>query len=445
MNPQPQAQPVLEIITLYRGTVLDVQHLAPGDRFTIGPDAADLPIEHPALAADAEPYRLAALDAEGRARIDLLPGFSATVLADGTVQAVERPGGLRLVPGHKARVDLGDISLLFALVQPVEEVPRAPISLLDRGGRRFFGIAAALHAALLAVAFTVPVQAGSISLDRFGQDPRWVEVVLRPTVDEPLDWTKGLEQATAASDGEPVEDSKTTWPRPQPDAGGADGAKAPGDDASKAAGKKIARDTADAVAEAMDSVMPPDMGLGASAHAALNGLNGGDRGQAGALGGWGDTLSQVGGPGVRNGLNGGPSVGVRISTRGGRDYSPGPSGPRIPKRPGKAPKVIPQDPVVVGGLTKDQIQRVVRRNRNAVRYCYEKALQTRPDLEGKVRVKFVVGADGRVLTAAAIESTMGIGEVDACIARQVNQWQFPAVRGGGAVVVTYPFLFRAGR
>lgn len=435
----------LEIITLFRGTVLDVQHLAPGERFTIGGDGADLPLDHPALTGDA-PHALAGLDPDGRARVDILPGVTASVLVDGAVHPVERAGGLRLVPGQKARVDLGDTALLFGLVRRAADVPRGPLNLLDRDGRRFFGAAAALHAAVLAIAFSVPVQAGSLNMDGFQFENRWVDIELMAEQEKPIeDWASQIPE-------EPVDeagggDVETTWTRKEPVPTGNDGAPAPGEtEDERAIKKQIARDTADAVGEALDGLMP-DGDLGASAHAALDGLNGGDRGQAMALGGWGDTLNQIGGPGLRPGPSGGPSVGVRIATRGAKDdprYGRVPGG-KIPKKRSKPPVVIPQDPEVIGGLSREEIQKVVRRNRNAVRYCYEKELQSHPDLEGKVRMKFMVGADGRVLTAVALDSTLGVPGIDRCIAQRMRTWQFPAVRGGGAVVVTYPFLFRSGR
>lgn len=434
----------LEIITLYRGTVLDVQHLAPGEGFTIGPDGADLPFEHPALPGDAA-HTLARLDPDGRGRIDILPGFGASVLADGAVHPVERAGGLRLVPGQKARVDLGETSLLFGLVRSAPAVPRAPVSLLDRDGRRFFGAAAALHAALLAIAFSVPVQAGSLSMDGFDDRNRYIDIEILAQREKPIeDWASEIPEEPIESGGDSTENQ---WVQKKPRPTGNEGAPAPGETTEERAIKKqIAHDTAEAVGEALDGLMPGE--LGASAHAALEGLDGSDRGQALAMGGWGDTLSQIGGPGVHPGPGGGPSVGVRIATRGRRDdpeYGKGVGGPRIPKRPRKPPVVIPQDPEVIGGLSREEIQKVVRRNRNAVRYCYEKELQQHPDLEGKVRMKFMVGANGRVLTAVAVDSTLGVPGIDACIATQMRTWQFPAVRGGGAVVVTYPFLFRAGR
>lgn len=96
---------------------------------------------------------------------------------------------------------------------------------------------------------------------------------------------------------------------------------------------------------------------------------------------------------------------------------------------------------VDGGLDREVIRRVVLAHRAQIRFCYEKALQTQPQLAGKVAVEFVIGADGKVTTARAAEDSVG-AEVGACVVSKVRGWSFPKPKGGGVVVVTYPFLFK---
>ncbi len=98
-------------------------------------------------------------------------------------------------------------------------------------------------------------------------------------------------------------------------------------------------------------------------------------------------------------------------------------------------------PVVKGSLDKEIIRRVVRQHRNEVRYCYEKELQKDPNLGGKVDVKFVIAATGKVQSAVVAGSTMGNAAVEGCIAKKVKRWVFPQPKGGGIVVVKYPFVF----
>jgi hypothetical protein len=105
--------------------------------------------------------------------------------------------------------------------------------------------------------------------------------------------------------------------------------------------------------------------------------------------------------------------------------------------------IAAKDPVVVGALDKDIIRRIVKEHEAHVRYCYEKSLQTRPGLEGKVTVRWVIAANGHVQVASADESTLHDVDAERCLTQKVRTWVFPAPRGGGVVVVNYPFVFKA--
>lgn len=106
------------------------------------------------------------------------------------------------------------------------------------------------------------------------------------------------------------------------------------------------------------------------------------------------------------------------------------------------PQVRQGSTVVMGSLDKEIIQRVIHRNLAQVKYCYEKSLLRNPVLAGKVTVKMVIGASGEVSSAIVQESTMKDPEVEGCIAERVRTWRFPGPKGGGIVVVVYPFIFR---
>lgn len=107
---------------------------------------------------------------------------------------------------------------------------------------------------------------------------------------------------------------------------------------------------------------------------------------------------------------------------------------------------IDEPGTVAGGLDREVIRRVILSHRAQIRYCYEKELAQQPGLAGKLLVEFVIGADGRVTTARAAEDSMDNAAVGRCIVSRVKGWTFPKPKGGGVVVVTYPFLFKpAGR
>jgi TonB family protein len=117
----------------------------------------------------------------------------------------------------------------------------------------------------------------------------------------------------------------------------------------------------------------------------------------------------------------------------------GPKGPKVP------PPILGRADVR-GALSREVIQRVIRRHVAEVRHCYEQALTSRPDLQGRVAVKFVIAPSGAVQTAVVEQSALGHAGVEACITRAVTRWAFPAPEGGGIVIVSYPFtLAQSGR
>jgi len=107
---------------------------------------------------------------------------------------------------------------------------------------------------------------------------------------------------------------------------------------------------------------------------------------------------------------------------------------------------IPRQPAsvvhVAGSLSKETIRRVIHRNLNQVRFCYEQALQVKPDLQGRVAVRFIIGPTGEVKVAAVEQTSVGDARVESCISTTVKRWTFPAPEGAGIVSVTYPFVLQ---
>ena len=97
-------------------------------------------------------------------------------------------------------------------------------------------------------------------------------------------------------------------------------------------------------------------------------------------------------------------------------------------------------PSVSGYLSPEQINRVVRANQAAVRYCYEVEVQRQPSLRGRVEIAWRINLQGSVTTARVASSSLRNPRVEGCIVRQVKRWRFPQP-DGGEVRVQYPFIF----
>ena len=108
------------------------------------------------------------------------------------------------------------------------------------------------------------------------------------------------------------------------------------------------------------------------------------------------------------------------------------------------PSVRSHDAEVRGSLSKEVIRRVIHGHLNEVRFCYEQELSSRPDMRGRVTVRFVIAPSGAVHTAAVESSSLEATRTEACIVQALRRWAFPAPDGGGVVIVSYPFVFENG-
>lgn len=108
----------------------------------------------------------------------------------------------------------------------------------------------------------------------------------------------------------------------------------------------------------------------------------------------------------------------------------------------RRPQVSRGTPNVNGFLSREQIERVVRRHQRGIQYCYERELQNDAALEGRISVNWTIGLDGRVESASIAENSMGNRNVESCVLQEVRRMRFDQP-DGGMVVVTYPFTFRS--
>jgi TonB family protein len=91
------------------------------------------------------------------------------------------------------------------------------------------------------------------------------------------------------------------------------------------------------------------------------------------------------------------------------------------------------------GLTREQVDKVVKRAAGFFKRCYQKELDKEPGLAGTVTVRFTIDDAGRVTDTSIAKSTIGNASVEGCVKRQVQKLRFPASDGGAKV--SYPFAF----
>lgn len=93
-------------------------------------------------------------------------------------------------------------------------------------------------------------------------------------------------------------------------------------------------------------------------------------------------------------------------------------------------------------LSKEAIARVVKRNKQAVQKCYERALIKKPTLAGKLVIEFTIEGNGHVSNVNSAEaSTLTDAAVSSCVMDSMSKLTFPATSDGQSVTVAYPFVF----
>jgi TonB family protein len=180
-------------------------------------------------------------------------------------------------------------------------------------------------------------------------------------------------------------------------------------------------------------------GLGGELKSAMGNMFGAKAGDSGGFGGLGLRGNGGGGGGTGNTIGIG-AIGTK--GRGGGTSNYGSGAGVLGGKQSVDVGITTSEPMVMGSLDKELIRKVIRDHMGQIRFCYESQLSKFPKLSGKVAIKFVINADGKVVTSNVAQSTMSNAEVENCMAGRVRTWQFPKPKGGGVVIVTYPWNFK---
>lgn len=152
-------------------------------------------------------------------------------------------------------------------------------------------------------------------------------------------------------------------------------------------------------------------------------------GGLGGLGGLG-AMDGAGGGGTAEGLGG---LGTKGQGRGsgyGRGYGPGLGGAAGPRVQVKAGPVT-----ATGEIDSDVARRMIRRQLNQFRYCYERAQQRDPELKrASVSISIEFDDEGNATTTTVTGS--GNAELERCVQRAARRMRMPK---GGSVQASLSF------
>jgi len=467
----------VEVIAMWNGSVYNVKHYIPVvkekelEHYYIGEDpSCDFYLPPEALNGNTK-VALATNNIGGGATVTILPSSTGDVTtADGNRQSFEDiaqqgafstsseiSGGqsLSLPQGGRVKMDYGPMSFLVNSVATPKK-PKVPI-VIDWGSQMYTGFSFIAHAIILFLIYFVPPDPRSLSLDLLDQNNRFIKYLINPPEiqqEEIPEWLQkdkkddeqgGKGKRHKGEEGQMgKKDSKKT--------DNMYGIKGPKDNPNPHMAREMQKQMAAqaGILQYLQNALAPtspfgqDTALGADPENALGALMGNQIGENFGFGGLGLRGTGRGGGGTGEGTIGLGSLGTIGHGGGGGSgvgYGRGAGGLR--GRRGRAPRIRSGSAMVKGALSREVIRRIVHRHINEVKFCYERQLAQRPDLAGRVSIKFIIAASGAVQMAAVAQSTIGNSAVENCIAQAVRRWTFPKPEGGGIVIVTYPFMLQA--
>jgi TonB family protein len=356
------------------------------------------------------------------------------------------------------KLDVGESTFLINSVAPARRVWSPFMERVDWSAQVFNGMSFAAHALILFLVFSVPPDARSLSLDLFNTDNKFVKILIKPPEqkeDQIPDWLKkkGPEEQGGKGQKHKGEEGKMGSKKSKKKTG-LYGLKGPKDNPDPHLAKRLAEDAAkdagvlgllkSASGSHIASIFGRDTALGTDAEDALGGLIGNQIGEAYGVGGLGLVGTGRGGGGTGEGTIGLGTLGtIGKGGGGGSGAGYGRGVGQLRGRRAGVPRVVAGRAEVRGSLDKEIIRRIIRRHINEVKYCYEKELSATPNLNGRVMIQFTISATGQVVASVVQNSTVGNRTVEGCIAQAVRRWMFPKPKGGGIVIVSYPFVLRS--
>jgi hypothetical protein len=103
-------------------------------------------------------------------------------------------------------------------------------------------------------------------------------------------------------------------------------------------------------------------------------------------------------------------------------------------------KVTKGKPSVGNFCKQKDIIRVVSSRQRSIQYCYEKELQSNPELKGKIVVNWLIGLNGKVMKAWVGSSALKNGSVESCVVNTIKRAKF-VKPDGGICQIKFPFVF----
>ena len=78
--------------------------------------------------------------------------------------------------------------------------------------------------------------------------------------------------------------------------------------------------------------------------------------------------------------------------------------------------------VMTGSRDAQEVFKVVNRHVDGIEYCFKREARRKPDLRGKVVVRFTIKPDGTVKDVKILSSTLNSANIERCIVSRIEHW-----------------------
>jgi hypothetical protein len=455
---------LIEVLALYGNAVIDVSYLNDEGAYYIGySEDADcfIPEGH----VPAEPFPLAVMTPDGAMMVHIPNHIMGEVMLDGTIyniqdlrdqnqlQRSQVPNTTTLKLPNKARCRLrfGDFTFLVNAVPRVQPpATLSPLGFFDTFFMAEVGGVAAFMALVLMLISLIPEAPDSLAFDRLANLEKFVTITLdaEEMIEKKEKKEGGDKGAKRAKDAEGKMGKKEVLDQNKKFQ--IKGAETGDPSVIRARKQELAQNTVNEIFSSFDSGLL-DGTESAVALGALEGFVGNQTGATagaafgvGGLGGVGTGMGGGGDSATSFGLGGLSTVGGG-GGRGGRGNGYGSGVGNVGgNRRARKPKMIAMSIVDdSGNLPKSVIRRVILSRKGAYQNCYERQLQNKRDLNGKISINVKVsGSTGKVIVARVVGTTMNNPSVEQCILGHIKKLRFPTPKNGKTVIFTYPFRFK---
>lgn len=93
-----------------------------------------------------------------------------------------------------------------------------------------------------------------------------------------------------------------------------------------------------------------------------------------------------------------------------------------------------------GDLYSQAIYSVIKLNSDQLDPCYDKALEGKPDLRGRLKVSWQINATGHTQDVKMVETTIADKALQSCVEESIQNWIFP-IPSFHPIQVSSPFTF----